>query len=92
MRRPGVRIPSAPLLSSPGTSLTPVPGLCLLFEREAFGHSALSGCSLFGSWFDFAWLLVDLEAVGEFAGHLSGFDIDDVVANFFVANTNVPLA
>ena len=47
---------------------------------------------MFGSWFDFAWLLVDLEAVGEFAGHLSGFDIDDVVANFFVAHTNVPLA
>ena len=35
-------------MSSPGTLLTPVPGLCLLFEFVAFGHSALSGCEPIG--------------------------------------------
>ena len=32
MRRSGVQIPEAAQLSSPGTSLTPVPGLCLLSD------------------------------------------------------------
>jgi len=64
-------------MSSPGTSFTPVPGLCLLFEREAFGHSALSGCSFFGSWFDSAWLVVFGGVELKFSQDFAGFGVDD---------------
>ena len=64
-------------MSSPGTSLTPVPGLCLLFEFVAFGHSALSGCSFFWSWFDSAGLVFSGGVELEVAEYFSGFGVDD---------------
>ncbi len=64
-------------MSSPGTSLSPVPGLRLLFEFVAFGHSALSGCSFFGSWCDSSWLVFSGGFELEIAEYFSGFGVDD---------------
>ena len=64
-------------MSSPGTSLSPVPGLRLLFEFVAFGHSALSGCSFFGSWCDSSWLVFSGGFELEIAEYFSGFDMED---------------
>ena len=47
------------------------------FECVAFGHSALSGCSFFGPWFDASWLVVGVGVDGEFAEYFSGFSVDD---------------
>ena len=47
------------------------------FEFVAFGHSSLSGCSFFWSWFDASWLIVGVGVDGEFAEYFSGFSVDD---------------
>ena len=54
-----------------------VPGLRLLCEFVAFGHSALSGCSFIGSWFDSAGLVFSGGLELEVAEYFSGFNVDD---------------
>ncbi len=47
------------------------------FECVAFGHSSLSGCSFFWSWFDSAGLVFSGGVELEVAEYFSGFGVDD---------------